>query len=362
MRLEDFDIFPKLRDDYRSTSTHSGVLTVVSVLIMGYLFLSQSFSFFLTPPKQRLRVDESRFPTIDGTILDFEHLPRVQIHFDLTLPSLPCAFVNFGVIDNFKDLHDDAFSKVKLKRIEQNGAIIHRKQEPVVKVSECGSCYGAAQGCCNSCKDVKRAFKAKGKVPPPLYTLEQCRGRLEQYQSIKNEQCRIYGTVVVPPISGIFYIAPGDSYGARSKHVADYLAMNLTIDDFNLTHKIASFFVGAKDAQKGALDGVRKVQKQHGRIKVVYFVRAMREGSSYGDLYRTTVTQYERYREGNSSKFPGIFFHYDVSPIVVEYKRDVSVLHFLVQLMAILGGVYSIALLLDRLFSPRPRQEATSIS
>jgi hypothetical protein len=360
MQLEDFDIFPKLRDDYRSTSTNSGVLTVVSVLIMGYLFLSQSFSFFLTAPKQRLRVDESRFPTIDGSILDLDHLPRVQIHFDLTLPSLPCAFVNFGVIDSFKDLHDDAFSKVKLKRLDQKGIVIHSKQEPLVKVADCGSCYGAAQGCCNSCKDVKRAFKAKGKVPPPLYTIDQCRGKLEQYQAIKNEQCRIYGTVVVPPISGIFYIAPGDSYGVRSKHIADYLAMNLTIDDFNMSHKIASFFVGGKESQKGVLDGVSKTQKQFGRLKVVYFVRAMREGLG-NDVYRTTVSQYERYREGNSSKFPGIFFHYDVSPVVVEYKRDMSVLHFLVQLMAILGGIYSIASLLDRLFAATAKRGTNSI-
>jgi hypothetical protein len=144
--------------------------------------------------------------------------------------------------------------------------------------------------------------------------------------------------------------------------VEDYLAMNLTIDDFNLSHKISSFYVGDKDTHQGLLDKVSKVQKQHGRLKVVYFVRAMREKGGSGDDYRATVTQYERYREGNSSKFPGIFFHYDVSPVVVEYKRDVSVLHFLVQLMAILGGIYSIASLLDRLFAKTPTRPTTSIS
>ena len=30
--------------------------------------------------------------------------------------------------------------------------------------SECGSCYGAKNGCCNTCEDVRAAYEAKGWV------------------------------------------------------------------------------------------------------------------------------------------------------------------------------------------------------
>jgi hypothetical protein len=45
-------------------------------------------------------------------------------------------------------------------------------------------------------------------------------------------------------IKGMVYIASGDVYGVWSKHVADYAAMNLTIDDFNLSDTVNVFFLG----------------------------------------------------------------------------------------------------------------------
>jgi hypothetical protein len=207
---------------------------------MFYLFISQSFEYFLNPPQQRLRVDESPLPTDSDLILLYDSLPKLTIHLSLTLPSLPCPFVNFGVIDAFKETHDDSFARVKLKRHDRFGNIV--KPPSQTPVSDCGSCYGASEGCCNSCKEVRRAFKLKGRVPPPLSTIEQCKSQEIEYQTIKDEKCHVYGTVIVPRIKGMVYIAPGDVYGVRSKHVADYAAMNLTIDDFNLSHTVNEFF------------------------------------------------------------------------------------------------------------------------
>ena len=346
MPFKDLDIFPKMREDYTKRRNNSGALTIFCLGLMAYMFVSSFVSYLATPPKQRLRVDETPFPTKDGA-LDFERLPRVPIHFDVFLPSLPCPFVNFGVMDTFKEFYDDAFARVKMHRIDRNGNKIKTDFSNLSPASECGSCYGAASGCCNTCKDVRRAFKAKNRVPPPLHTIEQCKGKDVEYQRIKDEHCRIHGTVSVPPISGVFFIAPGDSYGARSQHIADYLAMNLTVDDFNMTHRIDKFFVGDQDPGDRVLDGVTKVQERHGRMKALYYVRVVREKRSAGELYRASVTHYERYREGESAKFPGIFFSYDVSPIVVEYKRDTTFLRFLVDLMSIMGGIFSIGVLID---------------
>jgi hypothetical protein len=183
--------------------------------------------------------------------------------------------------------------------------------------------------------------------------IEQCRGREIEYQTIKNEQCWVYGTVVALPIGGALYIAPGDTYGARKRHVADYLAMNLTINDFNLSHSIGSFFIGETDPDDHPIGDDFVIQEEIGRLKATYYVRTIRETTRAGDIYRTNIRRYIRYRHGHTEKFPGIFFMYDVSPVIVEYKKDVSVLHFLVNLMAILGGIYSIGTFLDHLLNFR---------
>ena len=32
---------------------------------------------------------------------------------------------------------------------------------PLYSASDCGSCYGAESGCCNTCEDVRAAYKEK---------------------------------------------------------------------------------------------------------------------------------------------------------------------------------------------------------
>lgn len=357
MPFKDFDIFPKMREDYSRQRTTSGILTLFCVIVMGGLFVTSFLSYITTPPKQRLRVDDSPLPMTENSVLDFANLPKIKIHFDIFLPSLPCAFVNFGVIDDFKEIHTDTHTKVKLRRFDKSGNPIPKQKSDSSDPVVCGSCYGAASGCCNTCKEVKRAFKAKGRAPPPLSTIAQCKGKELEYERIKDEKCRIYGTVTAPPTSGVFYIAPGDTYGGKSSHIEDYLAMGLTVDDFNMTHRIDSFFIGETDPGDKVLTGVTKSQNAKGRMKSLYFVRAVREKLQGEELYRTSVTHYERFREGSSGKFPGIFFHYDVSPIIVEYKRDVSFLHFLVDLMAIIGGVFSLGIFVDHMMKSDTEQK-----
>jgi hypothetical protein len=129
--------------------------------------------------------------------------------------------------------------------------------------------------------------------------------------------------------------------------------MNFTIKDFNLSHSVASFFIGEADPGDQAIGNDFVAQEDVGRLKATYYVCTIREKTRAGDVYRTTVSRYIRYRQGHTEKFPGIFFMYDVSPVIVEYKRDVSILYFLVNLMAPSGGIYSIGTFLDHILNFR---------
>lgn len=50
------------------------------------------------------------------------------------------------------------------------------------------------------------------------------------------------------------------------------------------------------------------------------------------------------------SGMPGIFFQYELSPLMVKYtEKDRSFGHFITNLCAIIGGVYTVAGLLDKI-------------
>ena len=64
--------------------------------------------------------------------------------------------------------------------------------------------------------------------------------------------------------------------------------------------------------------------------------------------YRYSVTHHNQ--EGSESVLPGIYFYYDFSSILVSYKEtQVTFLHFLTQVSAIVGGIFTVSMLLDRI-------------
>ena len=104
-------------------------------------------------------------------------------------------------------------------------------------------------------------------------------------------------------------------------------------------------------------------QEEHGRMKGMYFFSVIKDipPNSQTLQYHSTVTSYSRYREGESGKFPGLFFNYDVSPLIIQHKRDSSILRFLSNLIGILGGIYSLSVLLDHLLVGSPLSESPSL-
>lgn len=89
--------------------------------------------------------------------------------------------------------------------------------------SACGSCYGAetpGRRCCNTCDDVREAYRLKGWAFSDPQSIEQCvtEGWTSQINEQKNEGCRVYGTIDVSKVAGNFHFAPGKSFQQHSVH------------------------------------------------------------------------------------------------------------------------------------------------
>ncbi|XP_054668092.1 endoplasmic reticulum-Golgi intermediate compartment protein 3-like isoform X4 [Grus americana] len=87
----------------------------------------------------------------------------------------------------------------------------------------CESCYGAESEdirCCNTCDDVREAYRRRGWAFKNPDSIEQCKreGFSQKMQEQKNEGCQVYGFLEVNKVAGNFHFAPGKSFQQSHVH------------------------------------------------------------------------------------------------------------------------------------------------
>ena len=130
----------------------------------------------------------------------------------------------FGVEHNiFKrrlDLEGNPLQEAELDTLNKS----HNNTEVVPQVANvtekaCLSCYGARDGCCDTCAEVREAYRKKNWAFH-RENFEQCVNERNSTQdgSAFKEGCQIYGYLEVNRVSGSFHIAPGKSYSINHVH------------------------------------------------------------------------------------------------------------------------------------------------
>ena len=90
------------------------------------------------------------------------------------------------------------------------------------------------------------------------------------------------------------------------------------------------------------LDDRVEIQQKNGKLKMVYYIRAVPIGQSPTNNYFIAANWYQNYRSNTSQKFPQISFTYDISPIAVTVSKK-SGTEFFVEISGILGGIFALA-------------------
>ncbi|CAK9814971.1 Endoplasmic reticulum-Golgi intermediate compartment protein 3 [Anthophora plagiata] len=251
--LRQLDVHPKVREEADIlVRTFSGaVVTIISTIIMSILFLSE-VNYYLTPTlSEELFVDTSR-----GSIL--------RINLDIIVPTICCDLLSIDAMDTTGEQHLQIEHNIFKRRLDLDGkpledpkktditdtkALSKTTAETVesTTVKICGDCYGAASEdikCCNTCEDVKNAYKSKKWAPPDLGEIKQCQNdkSVEKMKTAFTQGCQIYGYMEVNRVGGSFHIAPGDSFSVNHVHVHD--VQPYTSSQFNMTHKIRHLSFG----------------------------------------------------------------------------------------------------------------------
>ncbi|GFT12703.1 endoplasmic reticulum-Golgi intermediate compartment protein 3 [Nephila pilipes] len=229
---------------------------------------------------------------------------------------------------------------------------------PTLDPNRCESCYGAEippRNCCNTCEEVQDAYRMKGWAVPDANNFEQCKreGWVKKMESVDKEGCQIFGYLDVNRVAGNFHIAPGKTFTQHHVHVHDL--QPFAASQFNLTHKIRHLSFGRSIPGKtNPLDGTMQVA-QVGAMMFQYYVKIVPSMYARADGQTLYTNQFAvtRHQKQVSTLFgdqglPGLFVIYELAPLMIKYgEKQKSFFHFLTSVCAIVGGVFTVAGMID---------------
>ncbi|RWS22273.1 endoplasmic reticulum-Golgi intermediate compartment protein 3-like protein [Leptotrombidium deliense] len=372
-KIRRFDAYPKTLEDFRVKTYGGATVTVVSSIIIVLLFVSE-LNYYLTPEvNEELMVDVSRGD-------------KLRINVDLVFPKISCSFLSIDAIDVSGEQHINIVNNIYKRRLNEKGDPIEEPERDdtvgthkvkkakedflkavketqtekadVLDPNRCESCYGAESDkwrCCNNCEDVRSAYNDKGWALKDLSNIKQCQreGLSDSITNFDKEGCQVFGFVEVSRVGGNFHIAPGRSLTKHHVHVHDLNPHES--HRVNVTHKIRHLSFGRNIPGKtNPLDGSYEVAEEGSMlyqyyVKIVPTIYVRTDGSSL-ETNQFAVTRHRRQTQETfaESGLPGVFFIYEFAPMLVKYsEKQKSFMHFLTSVCAIIGGVFTVAGIID---------------
>ncbi|CAG0912434.1 unnamed protein product [Notodromas monacha] len=374
-QLRRFDAYPKTLEDFRIKTFSGASVTILGGLVMVLLFISELRDYLRVEMEEQLFVDTTRGE-------------KLIINFDVVFPRMACGFVSIDAMDASGVQLTNIQHNVFKRRLNPKGEplsdpvkhevlgtlaseVMKNKslsgEEPAAVESAvldpnappgCGSCYGAEsprKRCCDTCQDVKDAYQMKGWRLMSLDDVVQCQEEAKKRREMlaNQEGCQIYGYLSLNRVGGNFHFAPGHSFTIEHIHVHDL--GDASFENVNMSHTIRHLSFGQKVLDRtNPLDGF-DFASESGLVMVQYLIKIIpttyqkSDGSVFETNQFSVRKQFKnvghRLTEGS---MPGVFCQYDFAPLMVKYSEKRKYLgHFLASLCAIIGGVFTVAGLLD---------------
>ena len=269
--IKSIDIHSPISSEFRIRTTSGAFLSLFTLLL--------TFYFIYT---------EYQYNISNVTLVNHVHVMDqspigLEVSFDITFPRIPCALLASDANDptgQGQSFHIDATRhRVWKHRLDANGRAIGKRsnfelggtlrEEDIISKDErrrrrmmerdeggeeevgdeveeevddeeyCGSCYGASSDenqCCNTCDDVKRAYRQKQWHIPDISKIDQCKHLVRADQE-ENEGCNIHGNVALSTGGGNIHFAPDRQWekegdGTRKNLPRGFLDLNAILEMF----------------------------------------------------------------------------------------------------------------------------------
>ena len=177
---------------------------------------------------------------------------------------------------------------------------------------------------------------------------------LVKKQITNKEGCKLKGNFLIDAVPGSFIISGKAFYPTIEKLKRE------GIDKYNLEHLIHELSFGEnkfvpgifnlkKNKLTNTLKGKKRIKDKNPMV-YQYYLKIIPSKYKYSkggidNKYQYTVNSFADFTYNN---LPALYFKYDLSPITIEYKHNrMSFLTFLINIFAILGGVFTVAGIID---------------
>ncbi|KAI8978767.1 endoplasmic reticulum-derived transport vesicle ERV46 [Trametes punicea] len=393
--LKGVDAFGKTMEDVKVKTRTGALLTLIAAAIILSFTTMEFFDY------RRVNIDTS-------VVVDRSRGEKLTVKMNITFPRVPCYLLSLDVMDISGETQADITHNILKTRLDERGvpvpsSVITGLQNDLDRINSqrsngyCGSCYGGVEppsGCCNTCEDVRQAYVNRGWSFNRPDAIEQCvqEGWSEKLKEQSTEGCNISGRVRVNKVVGNIHLSPGRSFRTSSHNLYElvpYLRTDGNRHDF--THTIHQFAFEGDDEYDLAKARIGKELKQRlgitanpldgstGRtikqqymfqyfLKVVSTQFRTLDGKTI-NTHQYSATHFERDLDKGAQEdtpaglhlahgtggIPGAFFNYEISPLrIVHAETRQSFAHFVTSTCAIVGGVLTVASLIDSaLFATR---------
>jgi len=323
--IKRFDLYRKVPRDLTEPTVSGAVVSCCTVTLAIYLFLSELAVFMKHNWESEMFIDESKTEE------------KLQINLNVTLASMPCELLSFDAQDVMGSHEVDAHGHLFKERLTSKGDVIGTEE---IK----GSHYGASS-------TLSRHFS----FSYDNQDVDRIRKMIHS-----GEGCRVAGHVKVNKV-------PGNVHLSTYSHSYLFGSLYQETRNINISHVVNHISFGTDTdisyVQKNfkgtgivsPLDGVTQTvaTKQDGKgiesAIFEYYTKVV--PTTYRPLDKPPVHVYQFTANSNrivNQQMPSLYLRYDFSPVTVRYtEARESTSHFLVQICAVIGGIFTVAGLFD---------------
>mmetsp|Transcript_39267 Transcript_39267/g.100321 ORF Transcript_39267/g.100321 Transcript_39267/m.100321 type:complete len:362 (-) Transcript_39267:79-1164(-) len=333
-------------EDHLVKQTYSGAFVTLAGCMVALFLFAHELQFYLTPNVvTEMGVDNTR-------------REKLRITVNVTFPSLPCQVLSFDAVD-MAGKHDTDIVKggdieIHKYRLDRFGMHMdHDEYVPPAVVQIVETPFGV---------------QLNGQAKEDQDTIEKALANLEG--------CNIFGHLDVKRVAGNFHIS-----------VQSNSFMNMKQTQREILEAIQRF---QRAVEKGGQPHNRVLEVVHDttRINVSHYIHEMRFGPEYpgkinpldgferivdhdsgtfkyflkvvpteyqflhGKVMKTnqySVNEYYHDIGHHDGALPAVWFMYDLSPITVKLvEKSSGLLHFVVQVSAVVGGAFAVTGMMDR--------------
>eukprot|EP00747_Dinoflagellata_sp_TGD_P163851 gnl/TRDRNA2_/TRDRNA2_183008_c0_seq1.p1 gnl/TRDRNA2_/TRDRNA2_183008_c0~~gnl/TRDRNA2_/TRDRNA2_183008_c0_seq1.p1 ORF type:complete len:371 (+),score=84.83 gnl/TRDRNA2_/TRDRNA2_183008_c0_seq1:112-1224(+) len=343
------DLYRKVPRDLTEPTLSGALVSLFTVLLALYLFSAEFSVLMQRNWESEMFIDESKTEE------------KLQINLDIKFPAMPCEILSLDAQDVMGSHEVDAHGNLYKERLTSKGDVIATEE---IKSSH----YGATS-------QLTRHF-----------TFNYDNQDVERIRKMINsgEGCRVVGNVKVNKV-------PGNVHLSTYSHSYLFGSLYQETKNINISHTINHISFGTdtdisyvKKHFKSTgivspLDGVKQIVPERKKDEKAEEEKKKKEASPYGytlgggtynsidsaiyeyytkvvpttyiSLDKPPVNVYQFTANSNkivNQQMPSLYLRYDFSPVTVRYKETrESFSHFLVQVCAVIGGVFTVAGLVD---------------